>query len=146
MFNLLKPKTVYYDSLQEWRTDFWEYKRFDKVIITEVYRSSDREYVWQEGIILFYNKERAEEGKLWYSILMKDNKYFYPSLNKIKFKKSYWEFQEEFEAMEEVEKKAKELQELEEKMKTVAWELEEYYKKASKIKEKNIVSVFSQNN
>ena len=76
------------------------------------------------------------------TIILENGEIIYKWETWIKFKKSYWEFQEEFEAMEEVEKKAKELQELEEQMKKKAWELAEYYKKASKITENNIQDIY----
>lgn len=137
-----KPKIEYIDILAKWRKiKCWDYNMFDKVIITDGSGFKSKN-IWKEWVIIEYKHEEFEKWNVWYTIILENGEIIYKWETWIKFKKSYWEFQEEFEAMEEVEKKAKELQELEEQMKKKAWELAEYYKKASKITENNIQDIY----
>ena len=137
-----KEKKVYYDSLNEWKKNkCWDFNLFDKVIVYGIKAYWSSRYEWDEAVILKYDHE---DEKYWqasgYSVQLKDWRKLHP-WEEFKIKKSYWEFQEEFEAAENMQKKAQDIKRLEEEMKEAAKQLQEYHKKASKIKESNIIDI-----
>ena len=126
-----KEKIVYTDILQEYRDiPVWDFHMFDKVIVISVTGYSFEEvYKWYRWVVVWYDEESMN-----YRIVFQD---WNCQRLKAKLKKDYWEFQEEFEALEESEKLSKEI-------KTKLERLEELKKKTDKLKDKNM-SFFNQN-
>lgn len=102
-------KIVYQDVLQEWRNvKIWEFHLFDKVIVQETlgqYKKKD--LIW---VIISWGRTDFTDDKItmnYYGVVLQDwkNEQFCT-----KIKPYYWEFQEEFEILDEVQKLQKEME------------------------------------
>lgn len=120
-------KIVYTDRLADYRKiQCWEFHLFDRVIVETTDNFYDKDKIWMKWILVAIGTNWA------YWITTPSG-----SLHRIEWtlKKDYWEFQEEFEALEETEKLSLEVQERLQK-------LEQLKKKTDKIKDFNFKNLW----
>lgn len=134
MFNPFKKEVIYIDRLAEYRKwKVWEFHMFDKVIVDSIeYQiKEDKERLWKEWIVV--DVYVTTEWKSQYYVL------FPWSDSPVKIywtiKPSYWEFQEEFEALEEAQRIQLEVSEKQKR-------LNELLPKLDKIKDKNFTQLW----
>ena len=110
-----EKEKVYIDILDKWRKNkIWEFNLFDKVIIEEMRSDWDDKNIWKVMVVLSYSKRVSDDDFYVYTGLLENWEKLYDVK---KAKKYYWEFQEEFETMEQVEKEVIEIKELEKELK-----------------------------
>lgn len=120
---------VVVDVLQEWRKIEigGGFHMFDKVLCTKYWKK------------LWVITSKIDSG--WDVRMMGINwLYFYTNLRDCK--PYYWEFQKEFEALDESKKKMEEVEELSKKLVKAQQEAEELYKVGKKIVELNVSKQF----
>jgi hypothetical protein len=128
----LKKEKVYTDRLADYRKiKCWDFHLFDEVIIEETHNKFDEKWVlW----ILVWSRMYDDTNQLCYFAVTKT----WESVQYITHcKKYYWEFQEEFEALDETERLSKEVQERLQK-------LEQLKKKTDKIRDINFKNLWLQ--
>lgn len=126
-----KKEVVYTDRLSEYRkAKIWDFNLFDDVIVTELrYPGLYREQMWMRWIICWAYYPNIDEDNQFNIYYICDTQWVL-TIIEWKIKKCYWEFQEEFEALEETERLSMEVHERLKK-------LEELKKKTDKIKDIN---------
>jgi len=135
--SVFTKEKVYTDVLWAWRKiKVGEYQMFDKVLILDVnYTCIHGEYIGQEWIIMSLGNDDTE-----YIVLMNDGKSLWAKPEYIK--KSYWEFQEEFEALEAAKQAYNDIEILSKQLAERQIEAERLYKKGKKVVEQNISNSF----
>mgnify|MGYP003403582464 CR=1 FL=1 len=102
-------KIVYQDVLQEWRNvKIWEFHLFDKVIVQETLgRFQKKDIIW---VVIGWGRMDFTDDKItmdYYEVILQNWK---KETFCTKVKPYYWEFQEEFEILDEVQKLQKEME------------------------------------
>lgn len=122
-------KTVYTDTLAKWRENkVGKYNFLDKVLVnTDTYR---RDRNWQVWIIFQYFTFSSWDH---YSLIFQDGQ-IESGYKEEDIKPYYWEFQEEFEALQEAQKLQLEISERSER-------LNKLIPKLDKIKDKNLKEI-----
>ena len=122
-------KTVYTDTLAKWReAKVGSYNFLDKVLINT--KGYLRDKNWEVWLIYQYFQYPADES--YYSIIFQDGTLSW--FNEEDIKPYYWEFQEEFEALQEAQKLQLEISERSER-------LNKLIPKLDKIKDKNLKQI-----
>lgn len=102
-------KIVYQDVLQEWRNvKIWDFHLFDKVIVQEIlWKYKKKDLVW---VIISWGRSDFNNDKImmdYYEVILQN---WNIESFCTKVKPCYWEFQEEFEILDEVQKLQKEME------------------------------------
>ena len=120
-------KIIYIDRLADYHNiPCWDFRLLDKVIVVGTTYTQDEYKIWKKWILI--HKDRH-----WECILIDpQGKMLYVHWT---LKKDYWEFQEEFEALEETERLSLEVQEKLQR-------LEQLKKKTDKIKDLNLKNLW----
>ena len=135
--SLFQKEKVYTDVLSDWRKiKVGGYQLFDKVLVLDViYPHIEWKYIGQEWVIISMRNYNTE-----YILMMNDGESFW--VNPAHIKKSYWEFQEEFEALEAAKQAYNDIEILSKQLAERQIEAERLYKKGKKVVEQNISNSF----
>lgn len=150
----LKPKIQYTDIIQEYRAIVlpWWFTTMDKILYRSHWQHGEKKG-WKKAII--YWAWECEEWRKWYRILRHklDNKneiestiICYDPGDTDKYyddvKKDYWEFQEEFEAIEEAKKEMEKVERLSKELEEARKKSEILYLKWKRILKENTINQF----
>lgn len=127
-----EKEIIYIDKLSKYRkAKVWEFNMFDKVIVDKLYYpSTDKKLIWKEWIVVDCYKQ-TDGGVRYYVLFLWDNS---PVPVYWTIKPYYWEFQEEFEALDEVQRIQLEVSAKQQRLK-------ELLPKLDKIKDKNFTQL-----